>query len=218
MIVPRCKKTLKDNEPNSVTNYLSILGEYEIMHRLMSMIVDRISGLVVLVWKLFRRVCMAIVKLRFKKCGKHVIINPFDSFSYSTISLGNHVFIGKGAVLMASDSSISIGNKVMFGPKVTIMGGDHNASEIGQYMIDVKSKLSGDDLPVVVEDDVWVGTGAIILKGVNIGCGSIIAAGSVVNKSIPEYSIAAGVPARVVKPRFSVEKLAEHKRLLEAGK
>lgn len=187
------------------------------MPRLMSMIVDKTIYLILFGWKLFRRVCMIIVKLRFKECGGNVIINPFDSFSYSTISIGSHVFIGKGAILMASESSISIGNKVMFGPQVTIMGGDHNASEVGQYMIDVKKKLPGDDLPVIIEDDVWLGTGAIILKGVTVGRGSIIAAGSVVNKSIPEYSIAAGVPARVVKSRFSTEQLSEHKRLLGLG-
>lgn len=168
-------------------------------------------------YKIFRRICMILVKSRFKECGKNVVINPFDTFSYDTISFGNHVFIGKGAVLLASVSSISIGNKVMFGPKVTIMGGDHNASVIGRYMIDVNEKLPGDDLPVTIEDDVWIGTGAIILKGVTVGRGSIVAAGSVVNKSVPEYSIVAGVPARVVKSRFSTEELAEHKRLLGLG-
>jgi len=161
---------------------------------------------------------MFFVKARFKACGKKVIIHPFDSFSYATISIGSHVFIGKGAVLMASESSIAIGNKVMFGPNVTIMGGDHNASEIGRFMIDVKSKRPGDDLPVVIEDDVWIGTRAIILKGVKIGRGSIVAAGSVVNRSIPEFSIAVGVPARVIKSRFSTEQLAEHKRLLGLGR
>lgn len=180
-------------------------------------VLNMFAVIVSFVLKIFRRICMVVVKSRLKKCGENVIIHPFDSFSYKTISIGDHVFIGKGAVLMASDSSISIGDKVMFGPNVTIMGGDHNASEIGQYMIDVKKKLPGDDLPVVIEDDVWIGTGAIILKGVTVGCGSIVAAGSVVNKSIPEFSIAAGVPARVVKNRFSAEQLSEHKRILGTG-
>jgi len=184
------------------------------MDKAITNLLNMFSVAATFVLKIFRRVCMVAVKSRFKKCGGNVIIHPFDSYSYTTISIGDHVFIGKGAVLMASESSISIGSKVMFGPNVTIMGGDHNASEIGRYMIDIKKKLPGDDLPVIIEDDVWIGTGVIILKGVTVGCGSIIAAGSVVNKSIPEFSIAAGVPARVVKSRFSAEQLSEHKRLL----
>jgi acetyltransferase-like isoleucine patch superfamily enzyme len=160
---------------------------------------------------------MFAVKPMFRQCGADVIFHPFDSFTYSTISIGDHVFIGKGAVFLASDSAITIGNKVMFGPCVLIMGGDHNTSEVGRYMIDVKRKRPSDDLPVVIEDDVWIGAGAIILKGVTIGRGSIVAAGSVVTRSIPEFSVAAGVPARVIKPRFRADQLENHKLLLTSN-
>ncbi|CAG0905860.1 unnamed protein product, partial [Darwinula stevensoni] len=80
----------------------------------------------------------------------------------------------------------------MFGPNVTIMGGNHNTSVIGAFMYDVREKLPENDQPVIIEDDVWVGTGVIILKGVTIGKGSIIAAGSVVTKSCKPYSILGG--------------------------
>ena len=107
---------------------------------------------------------MVALRGMFRNCGTGVIFNPFDSFSYSRISIGNNAFIGKGAVFMASNSAISIGNGVMFGPNVTIMGGEHNTSEVGRLMVDVKEKRPCDDLPVPVEDDVWIGTGVIILK------------------------------------------------------
>ncbi|MDD4927936.1 MAG: acyltransferase [Gallionella sp.] len=161
-----------------------------------------------------RKILMLLAKYRFRSCGRGVIFNPFDVFSYKTISIGNNVFIGEGAIFQATESSIVVGNKVMFGPRVMIMGGDHNAREIGRYMYDVKEKMPGNDLPVIVEDDVWIGCGAIILKGVTIGRGSIIGAGSLVNKSIPRYSIAAGNPARVLKARFDAEQIVEHERIL----
>ena len=61
------------------------------------------------------------------------------------------------------------------------------------------------DQPVVIEDDVWVGANVTILKGVTIGHGSVVAAGAVVTKSCPPYSIIGGVPAKVLKKRFDEE-------------
>ncbi len=102
----------------------------------------------------------------------------------------------------------------MLGPNVTMMGGDHNISVLGKYMFDVKVKLPENDLPIIIEDDVWIGTGAIILKGVKIGRGSIIAAGALVIKNVEPYSIAGGVPATLIKMRFTNEEVREHEQLL----
>ncbi len=150
----------------------------------------------------------------FKKHGKNFIFDPNDHFSYSTMKVGDDVFIGHNAIFSATESGITIGNKVMFGPNVTIMGGDHNTSLLGEYMFDINDKRPHDDLEVTIKDDVWVGTGVIILKGVTIGTGSIIAAGSLVNKDIEDYSIYAGVPARFIKKRFEEDDLIIHKKLL----
>jgi len=68
---------------------------------------------------------------------------------------------------------------------VTILGGDHNTSVIGKAMFFVHTKRPEDDLPVVIEDDVWVGTRVTILKGVRIGRGAIVAAGAVVTRTFP---------------------------------
>lgn len=161
-------------------------------------------------WKAFRRLSIYLVRPRFAACGKRVLFDPFDSLHHDRISIADDVFIGSGAVFHASLSSITIGSKVMFGPQVMIMGGDHNTGEIGRYMYDVHDKRPDNDQPVVIQDDVWVGARTTILKGVTVGTGSIIAAGSVVTRSIPPYSMVAGVPARVVKPRFSPQELARH--------
>lgn len=147
----------------------------------------------------------------FKKRGKNILFFPLNSsFSYKTIEMGDDVFIGPGARFSAI-KEIKIGSKVMFGPSVTIMGGDHNFSQVGRYMFDVHEKLPKNDSPVVIKDDVWIGNNAIILKGVTIGEGSIIAAGSLVIKDMPEYSIIGGVPAKVLKQRFSEEDIKKHK-------
>tara|TARA_B100000579_G_scaffold437769_1_gene468888 strand:- start:6022 stop:6573 length:552 start_codon:yes stop_codon:yes gene_type:complete len=169
----------------------------------------------VLVSKSFRRIKMHFLKPLFFKYGKNLIFDPSDSFSYETISLGSDVFIGSGAKFSASNSSISIGNKVLFGPNVTIMGGDHNTSQIGRYMFDVHEKLPENDIPVIIEDDCWIGANAIILKGVVIRKGSIVASGALVTKSFPEYSVIGGVPAKLLRPRFNADELSLHISAME---
>lgn len=67
---------------------------------------------------------------------------------------------------------------------------------------------------MVVEDGCWIGANVTILKGVTIGRGSVVAAGAVVTRSCPPYSIIGGVPARVIKPRFTAEEIAKHESLL----
>lgn len=175
-----------------------------------------IASLVLFFRKVNNRIFQMILKTQFDKVGKNFKFDPFGSYSFSTIEVGNDVYIGKGAMFLATDSRITLGNKIMFGPNVTIMGGDHNVSVIGAYMFDVKEKLPDNDLPVIIEDDVWIGTGVIILKGVKIGRGSIIAAGALVNKDIPPYSIAVGVPARIVHKRFSDIEIQKHENLINS--
>ena len=67
---------------------------------------------------------------------------------------------------------------------------------------------------MVIEDGCWIGANVTTLKGVTIGRGSVVAAGAVVTRSCPPYSIIGGVPARVIKPRFTAEEIEEHESLL----
>lgn len=168
----------------------------------------------ILIGKIWKRVKMKLFSSLFKEIGKNVIFDPSDHFSYKTIIIGDDVFIGSGAKFSSQNESIKIGRKVMFGPNVTIMGGDHNTEQIGKYMFDVKTKLAHHDLPVEIGEDVWIGSNAIILKGVKIGRGSIVGAGSIVTKSCDPYSILVGAPAKVVKKRFSINEISKHEALL----
>lgn len=92
----------------------------------------------------------------------------------------------------------------MFGPHVTVVTGDHRIDIPDRPMISVRDdeKLPENDQDVVIENDVWGGANATILKGVTIGTGSVISAGAVVTKDVPPYSIVGGVPAKVIKMRF----------------
>jgi len=160
-----------------------------------------------------KRLRMVILRAAFRRVGRNFVFDPDSVFSYRTIEVGDDVFVAQGAILQSPRSQIIIGNKVMFGPEVAVLGGNHNASVIGQYMYDVKEKRPDDDQPIVIEDDVWIGARATILKGVRLQRGSIVAAGAIVTKDVPAYTVVGGIPAKVLAVRFTIEQILQH----EAG-
>lgn len=104
----------------------------------------------------------------------------------------------------------------MFGPNVSIHGGDHRKDLVGKYMKEIKlsEKLPINDQNVVIEDDVWVGGAAIILKGVRIGEGSIIGAGCVVTRNVPPYTILVGSKSQKCYSRWTEVEIALHKIIM----
>lgn len=157
-----------------------------------------------------------------RHCGKGVYLRPMSSDikGLGNLSVGDGTSIPKGSTIYCTDAPCTIGRKVIFGPHPTIITGDHRTDIVGKCIIDVTVAdkiVDGEDpydKPVVIEDDVWVGANVTILKGVRIGRGSVVAAGAVVTKSFPPYSVIGGVPARLLKMRFTSEKIKEHERKL----
>ncbi len=111
--------------------------------------------------------------------------------------IGNNVGIAQNCFIQVR-GCVSIGSNVMFGPNVSIFSENHGFEKTDIPMIKQPTVRKG----VVIEDDVWLGTQSVILDGVTIGKGSIIAAGAIVNMDVPPYSIVAGVPAKIVKSRI----------------
>ena len=117
--------------------------------------------------------------------------------TFSTrISVGNNSGLGIDNVLQGD---ITIGDNVMFGPDVRIITSNHAFDRLD---IPMREQGYEEEKPVVIGNDVWIGTRVLILPGVTIGDGCVIGAGAVVTKDIPPYSVAVGVPAKVVKNRI----------------
>lgn len=115
----------------------------------------------------------------------------FCTYGYNT-TVGDNFFLNVNCKLMDS-GKISIGNNVFIAPNVCIITEEH--------AMDVTQRLAGLEYthPVSIGDNVWIGTGAIILPGVTIGSNSVIGAGSVVTKDIPPDCLAVGNPCKVVR-------------------
>jgi len=121
---------------------------------------------------------------------------PHDLDAYSLV-FGRNVQINDSCHIAAMEK-IFIGNNVLIASKVFITDHDHG----GFDEVSLKKTPKERPLvisPVIIGDNVWLGEGVIVLKGVNIGEGSVVGAGAVVTSDIPSYSLALGVPARVVK-------------------
>lgn len=110
------------------------------------------------------------------------------------IRLGDDVFIGPNCVLFGA-GGIELGTKSMLSPGVVVASHGHASDQPTVPMRDLPSVFA----PVVIEENVWVGSNATILPGVTIGAGTVIGAGAVVTGDIPPRSLALGVPARVVR-------------------
>jgi len=134
-----------------------------------------------------------LMKQLFGSMGEHVWMEPPIRMAYgSNTTVGSHVYMNFNLTVI-DDYKVTIGNHVMFGPNVTIAVTNHPLHP------DVRRDGGMFTLPVVIEDDVWIGSGAIIVPGVTIGRGSVIGAGSVVTKDIPANVIAVGNPCRVLR-------------------
>ncbi len=139
----------------------------------------------------------------------HCQLSTFFWSPHKHIILGNYVGVGSRCIFACD---IEIGNKVLIASHVALLNSDdHRYDIVGRTIWD---SGRGDKHKIIIEDDVWIGHGSIILTPSHISQGSIIAAGSVVTGDVPRYSIVAGVPARIVKMRFTLEQIAEHETTL----
>jgi maltose O-acetyltransferase len=124
------------------------------------------------------------------------VIEPYCRLSGDPkIVIGDNFYMNSGCHLLGN---ISFGRDVIIGPK-TIMWGREHGMELGMPMKD-QSHIKQD---IIIGNDVWIGANVMVLKGVKIGKGAVIGAGAIVTKNIPDYAIAHGNPAKVIKYRKS---------------
>ena len=131
--------------------------------------------------------------------GKYAIIRPGNLYGGEPgegLRVGDHSNIGPYCYIGCS-GFISIGNNVMISPRVSIYAENHVFDSPDATIKSQGVKRES----VVIEDDCWIAANSILLAGVTIGKGSVVAAGSVVTQDVPPYSVVAGVPARIIKNR-----------------
>lgn len=137
------------------------------------------------------------------KMGKgSVILNPFD------VEIGDYCSIGRYTT-MGDGGGLKMGSFAVIGPYCHIISSIHNYSDWSKpiRMQEVISKKTE------IDDDVWIGSGSIVMAGVHIGRGAIVGSNSVVTKDIRPYAIAVGSPAEVIKYRFDQESIKKASKI-----
>lgn len=115
---------------------------------------------------------------------------------YRKLKIGANVSIGKSAMLQCI-GGITVGDNVMIAHGSQLISAGHHIPEPDEPM-----RFSGLDIaPIILEDDVWIGAGAIVLPGIIVGKGAVVAAGAVVTKDVEPYTIVAGIPALIIRRR-----------------
>lgn len=140
----------------------------------------------------------SFLKTKLRKLGKGVtIMNDVHFSGHKNIEVGSQVYIGKGSFLLAEMGGIKIGDNVLIAPGVKINSRNHNFSSRGSLI----KEQGYSSAKIVIENDVWLAANCMILPGVTIGEGAVVAAGAVVSKDVKPYSVVAGVPARQISER-----------------
>jgi len=129
--------------------------------------------------------------------GENVMIREFSIFRshQGKISIGNNSFIGPHCLLQGPN--LKIGNNVLIASGVKIFSSEHEYQDKSTPIKLQKESSKG----ILIEDDVWIGANSVITDGVTIKKGSIVGAGSVLTKSVPQFTVVAGNPANPIKNR-----------------
>ena len=148
---------------------------------------------------IYRSVRKDLPPFRKFSLGKYSVVEDFSCLNNAVgdLNIGDYTRIGLGNTIIGP---VSIGNHVNLAQNVTVTGLNHNF-EGGDKRIDQQGVSTRQ---VIIEDDVWVGANAVILPGVTLGRHSVVAAGSVVIRPVPPYTVCAGSPARIIK-RYNPE-------------
>lgn len=133
---------------------------------------------------------------RMKSCGENFLAAPHVHISWTqNLTCGSRVSLNRYTIINAY-GGVSIGDDTLIGPFVVIHSANH------RFLPNKTIRQSGYDVkPVSIGADVWIGASAIILPGVTIGDGAIVAAGAVVTKNVEPYTVVVGVPAQKLKDR-----------------
>lgn len=160
-----------------------------------------------IIWDLARVIKLSRTKKKWRKRNKHNETMPVNNFDVNLVEVGKATYGDLNVITFGNSTRLHIGNYVSISRDVSFfLDAEHYTNHISTYPFKVKCLKENSEAfskgDIFIDDDCWIGYGSKIMSGVRVGKGAIVAAGSVVTKDVPAYSIVGGIPAKVIRYRF----------------
>lgn len=150
----------------------------------------------------------------YAKIGRHSVIAGNSHVVPCNMEIADYCVIQDRLNFISFNGKLYVGKYSVISSGVTIVPASHQLTVGVPFYASTVGHINDKEGNVFIEEDCWIGTGAIILNNCHIGRGAVVAAGAVVTKSVPPYAVVAGVPARIIASKFSVEQIVAHERYL----
>ena len=174
----------------------------------------------ILSWRNFikdirRRYVIPQQRKMYNYCHESAILEmPFDISNYKNISIGPYTKIRKGFIFLGKKGSFTIKKYSAIAMNCIVVTDGHTPTLCVPHILGGALHINDKITDIVVNEGVWIGMNCILLPGTNIGRGSIVGAGSIVNKVIPPYAVAVGSPAKIIASTFTIDEILIHEEAL----
>ena len=156
------------------------------------------------------------LRSQFGYCAQNAAIKyPIRVYSPKNLFIYENTLISEDtSIINSKREKVIIKKYTGIAARTTFVTNNHVSTVSIPFSLLAPSHINDKSADIIVEEDCWIGTGAIILAGAHLGRGSIVGAGSIVNKKIPPYAIVAGCPAKIIAVKFSIPQIIEHEKAL----
>ncbi len=151
-------------------------------------------------------------KKKYAKIGEHTIIASNTHVVPRNMEIEDYCVIQDRLNFISFKGKLYVKKYSVISSGVTIVPASHQLTVGVPFYLSTVGHINDKEGDVHIDEDCWIGTGAIILSNCHIGRGAVVAAGAVVTKDVPPYAVVAGVPARIIASKFTKEQIVEHER------
>ncbi len=151
---------------------------------------------------------------RYARIGNHSIVAGNTHVVPQNMEIDDYCVIQDRLNFISHKGKLYVKKYSVLSSGVTIVPASHQLTVGVPFYISTVGHINDKEGDVIVDEDCWIGTGAIILSNCHIGRGAVVAAGAVVSKDVPPYAVVAGVPARIIATKFKEDQIIEHERSL----
>ena len=153
-------------------------------------------------------------KKKYTKIGKHTIVAGNTHVVPRNMEIDDYCVIQDRLNFISFKGKLYVKKYSVISSGVTIVPASHQLTVGVPFYLSTVGHINDKEGDVCIDEDCWIGTGAIILSNCHIGRGAVVAAGAVVTKDVPAYAVVAGVPAKIIASKFTLEQILKHETIL----